>query len=287
MILKEVLDRTVKFFKEKNLDSPRLDAELLISRALNFRRIDLYLKFDQPVGDSELSACRDLVRRRSMGEPVAYILGEKDFFGLLFKVDSRVLIPRPETELLAEAALKFFANRKEEPLKVLDLGCGSGCLGLTLAEKLPQSEVTLVDLSPEALAVARANAESLGVFQRCQWISGDAARLDLPNESFDLIVANPPYIAVGDPRVQSEVAKFEPSLALYSEEEGLQSLKSWSKNAVRLLKPRGWIGFEFGIDQEESMRDHFQDLELRNIQIIKDLSGLARHVVAEKEPSRG
>ena len=287
MTLKEVLDRTVKFFKEKNLDSPRLDAELLIARAFNFRRIDLYLKFDQPVGDAELGICREFVRRRSGGEPVAYILGEKDFYGLSFQVDSRVLIPRPETELLAEAAIEFLKNKKDEPLKILDLGCGSGCLGLVLAEKFPQSEVTLVDLSPEALTVARANAERVGVFSRCHWVSADAAKLDLPSGTFDLIVANPPYIAKDDLRVQPEVAKFEPSLALYSEDQGLASMRSWSQNAFRLLQSGGWIGFEFGIDQDKQAQEHFQNLGFQNVRIIKDLSGLARHVTAVKGPSHG
>jgi release factor glutamine methyltransferase len=138
MKLKEVLDKTTAFFKDKKLDTPRLDAELLLSHGLKLDRIQLYMKFDQPLSDEELATCRELVRRRSQGEPVAYIQGSKEFYGFSFEVNSHVLIPRPETEHIIDEALKW-ATDKDRELKILDLGTGSGCVGLTLLKKFPQS----------------------------------------------------------------------------------------------------------------------------------------------------
>lgn len=287
MKLQEVLDRTVRFFKEKQLDSPRLDAELLIARALGFRRIDLYLKFDQPLGEPELIKCREMVRRRSQGEPVAYILGEKDFFGLGFRVDSRVLVPRPETELLAEAALEFADRAGLESPRILDLGSGSGCLGLTLAKKIENARLISVDLSEDALNVARSNADHLGVADRCEWIHGDASRVALAAEGFDLIVANPPYIAPGDPRLQDSVARFEPSMALYAEQEGFAAIEGWAPGAVRALKPGGWIGFEFGAGQGPRAQALFESLGLQEVRLIPDLAGHPRHVTGLKGNRNG
>ena len=288
MKVQEILDRTIQFFRDKKLDSPRLDAELLISRALGYRRIDLYLKFDQPLAEADVVKCREVVRRRSQGEPVAYILGEKDFYGLTFQVDSRVLVPRPETEMLAEAALEVLGKLpKEDALEVLDLGSGSGCLGLTLATKTPNARVTMVDLSEQALQVAQGNAEKLGVANRCDWLLGDAAEVDLQSKVFDLIVANPPYIANNDPRVQASVAQFEPHLALYANEGGFSAIQSWARHSVRNLKPGGWIGFEFGIDQDQLAKELFTSLGLTDVKIIVDLSGLPRHVVGRKGSNHG
>lgn len=331
MILQEVLDKTIRFFKEKNLDSPRLDAELLISKAMGIRRIDLYLKFDQPMGEPELTRCRDFVRRRSIGEPVAYILGEKDFFGHSFQVDSRVLIPRPETELLVEAAIVELSNghiakkkavtlewtsiastqpaietasnegeasaapandsakfsRLNEPLRVLDLGCGSGCLGLSVLANLPNGRLTAVDVSQEALEVTKANAARMGLADRCEFIKADASAFDFGSRRFDVVVANPPYIAKNDPRLQPEVARFEPNLALYAEDEGFALIKNWSSHAIRAMTENAWIGFEFGAGQEQKASAHFKSLGLQDVRIINDLAGLPRHVVGRKGNTNG
>ncbi|MFN7729039.1 MAG: peptide chain release factor N(5)-glutamine methyltransferase [Bdellovibrio sp.] len=286
MKLQEILDKTIHFFKEKKYDSPRLDAELLLSSALGFRRIDLYLKFDQPVNDEDLQRCREAVRRRSRGEPVAYIMGQRDFYGLTFTVDRRVLIPRPETELLAEEAILYgqklkLADGAMPPLEILDLGSGSGCLGLTLAHKIPEARVTLVDVSTDALQVARLNAEKLGLYERVQFIEGDAAQL-LVDQQFDIVVANPPYIAPDDKNLSADVVKYEPRTALFADDEGLAMIRSWSQNIFRSLKPGAFIGFETGMDQGAKARAHFSQLGLESVRTIKDLAGLDRHVVGRK-----
>jgi release factor glutamine methyltransferase len=286
MKLRDVLEKTTTFFKDKNFDSPRLDAELLLANALDLRRLDLYLKYDQPLAEAEVEKCRGLVRRRISGEPVAYILGQKEFYGLNFFVNSSVLIPRPETEGLVEEVLAHVKkqNLQESPLKIVDLGCGSGCIGLALLKLLPEAQATLVDISVEALQTAKTNAAHLELSERANFVEASAAKIELENEKFDIIVANPPYISKTDDRVQVEVKQFEPHQALFSEEEGLADLYSWSKNASRALKPNGVMAFEFGIDQSENVKKHFENLNIfSQIKIVKDLSGIDRLVVAVRK----
>jgi release factor glutamine methyltransferase len=281
MKIKEVLDRTTLFFKEKKIDTARFDAEILLSSSLGIRRIDLYLKFDQPLDETELERCRALVRRRSTGEPVAYILGSKGFMGFDFEVNSAVLIPRPETELLVERALAWVheSSKEKEALNILDLGTGSGCIGISLLKSLPNAKCTFVDLSTEALLVAKKNAESLGVLDRSEFINIDAAKF-ATDKAFDLVLANPPYIAQDDVNVQESVKKFEPHLALFSEENGLYALKSWSKKLVGMLKTNSFVGFEYGMGQSTEAKLHFQSLGCFNeIEIIQDYSKIDRHIV--------
>lgn len=284
MIVKEVLDKTVQFFKDKKIETARLDAELLLCSALGLKnRVDIYLKFEQPLKEDDLVKARDLVRRRSQGEPVAYILGEKYFYGFPFKVSAAVLIPRPESELLVEAALKWIEKQGLETPKILDLGTGSGCLGLTLAKKISGAQVTLVDASPEALTIAQQNADQLAVLDRVQLIHSKVEDLQDFSTAFDLIISNPPYIAAGDVRVEEDVHKFEPHMALYSEENGQQALRTWSKKASAWLMPKAWMGFEMGMDQSEDMKNYFAELSVfDSISVLKDLSGLSRHIIGEK-----
>jgi release factor glutamine methyltransferase len=287
MKLKEVLDRTIQFFKEKsvekNIDTPRLDAEILLAEAMGFKnRVDLYLKFDQPLKDDELNRSRDFVRRRIQGEPVAYIIGHKDFFGFSFSVSPAVLIPRPETELLVEEALSWIQKHNLTEPKVLDLGCGSGCIGLSILKKIPGARLIAVDKSEEALEIARKNANQLEVADRAQFISSDVNSLNLEKHGFDLIIANPPYIAENDPEVQTEVKKFEPHMALFSGGNGAEALKTWSEKSIPWMKETAWMGFEMGWTQSEMMTEQFNHLTLKNVKVIKDLSGLNRHIVGEK-----
>lgn len=284
MTVKDVLDKTVQFFKDKKIETARLDAELLLCSALGYKnRVDIYLKFEEPLKEPELVKCRDFVRRRSQGEPVAYILGEKYFYGFAFKVTPSVLIPRPESELLIEQALLWIQKKGLEAPKILDLGTGSGCLGLTLAAKIPQAQVVLVDASAEALAVALRNADLLAVADRVQLIHSKVEDLQDVLHAFDLIISNPPYIASGDSRVEKDVHQFEPHMALYSDDNGLQALTSWSQKARAWLAPKAWMGFEMGAGQSEDMKKHFAGLSIfDSISVIKDLSGHARHIIGEK-----
>ncbi len=291
MKLKEVLDKTIAFFKDKKFYTPRLDAELLIAHGLKLERIQLYMKYDQPLNEAELATCRELVRRRITGEPVAYILGYRDFYGHRFEVNSATLIPRPETEHLVEEVSKF-AKDKEHSWTVLDLGCGSGCIGLSVLMELPQAKLVAVDVSAKALEVARRNAESLGVSDRVQFIEADAGNADLVMDSFkkfmgqdalDILVSNPPYIADGDPGVEENVKKFEPNSALYAEENGLALLKAWSSSYVGYLNSAALVVMEMGLTQGSEMKTHFEKLgPFNEVRVIKDLSGHDRVIYGVK-----
>lgn len=283
MKLKEILDKTTAFFKDKQIETPRLDAELILAHGLKLERIQLYLRFDQPMSDEELSILRELVRRRASGEPVAYILGYRDFYAYRFEVNSAVLIPRPETEHLIEEAISWAADKKEESFGIIDLGCGSGCIGLSLLKEFPQARLVSVDISEKALEVAKRNAASLGVSERVAFIQADATQEDAVmslykgftnKEKIDFLVSNPPYIAANDPQVETNVKKFEPSLALYAEDNGLALLKDWSKIYSPYLNVPGIMLMEMGMTQGPALRDYLEDLKIFNeISIIKDLSG--------------
>jgi len=282
--IKDIIDKSTQFFKQKQIPSPRLDAELLIAACLNLRRIDLYLKFDQPLAEVELEKCRDAIRRRAAGEPVAYILGRREFYGLSFQVNSSVLVPRPETEHLVEEALAW-VSRENQPTsfawRILDLGTGSGCLGLSLLRHLPGATATLVDVSPEALAIAQKNAMELGLAGRCRFLCQDAG-LKVEDSPFDIIVMNPPYIASNDSRLEAAVKQFEPGLALFAEQDGLGKIFSWTRAQVGCLKTPGFLGCEFGEGQDIQVHSFFTQLQrFANVRSVKDLAGIQRHMIGE------
>lgn len=285
MKLKEVLDKTIQFFREKKTDSPRLDAELLLAHGLGIQRIQLYLKFDQPLSDAEMATCRELVRRRAQGEPVAYILGAREFYGYNFQVNSAVLIPRPETEHIVEESLAW-ATDKEKAYTIVDLGTGSGCIGLSLLKQLPQAKLVAADISEKALEVARANAVALEVANRAEFVLADAAETDkilavvkrfTGEAKIQILVSNPPYIATDDKDVEENVKKFEPDTALFAPENGLKFLQTWSRNYGPFLDQQSITLMEMGMTQGPEMKKHFESLGIFNqVDIIKDLASLDR-----------
>lgn len=284
MKIKEVLDKTIQFFRDKKMDQARLEAEWLIGAGLKMDRVQLYLKFDQPLKENELVSLREMVRRRAQGEPLAYITGTRGFYGFDFKVGPQVLIPRPETETLVEKALEYMATLSEDKeIQVLDLGCGSGCIGLTLAKKKSNVKVTLVDVSAGALSLAQENAKALEVTDKVQFVEADAAQFLLKtSQKFDLILANPPYIPPKDPHVEENVKKFEPALALYAE-GGTSLLKTWSTLASQNLSETGFVLMEMGFDQGQEMKQHFASLKtFERVEILKDLAQLDRVILGEK-----
>lgn len=283
MKLKDVLEKTTHFFREKGFSSPRLDAELLLADALKVDRVRLYIDFERPLKEDELTTCRELVRRRGTGEPVAYILNRKGFFGRLFDVGPGVLIPRPETEHLVEAALDGIKKMGIENPRIVDLGCGSGCIGLTLLSEIPTAELWAVDQSPVAIETTKRNANELGVGSRAFLAEGDAAEADALMEtvggSFDVVVANPPYIDPADPQVEGNVKAFEPATALFAGDQGLQYLKAWSSAFAKHLNSPGLMLMEMGYEQGPAMKKHFEDLGVfAEVSILKDLAGHDRVV---------
>lgn len=278
MKLKEVFEKSVQFFKDKKFETARLDAELLIAHALKIERIQLYVRYDQPLKEDEISACREVVKRRGQGEPVAYIIGEKGFFGELYKVGAGVLIPRPETEIIVEEAIAFLKKSSKENQRILDLGAGSGCIGLSILKNTVDTSLVSVEKTPEAFHYLEQNKQNLALQDRAQAILSAVEELQLGElGKFEVITSNPPYIAENDPNVEENVRKFEPSSALFAKDEGLALIKSWFSLAQTLLKPNGIVLFEIGSTQGEAVQAMAERSKaFSEVQIIKDLSGLDR-----------
>lgn len=285
--LNDVLQKTIGFFKEKKIDSPRLDAEILFSHVLGLKRIQLYTEFERPLSETELEKCREAVRRRAKGEPVAYIVGKKWFFNYEFNVDSNVLIPRPETEMIIEEVLKFIDKNRIERPRLLDLGAGTGCIGFTLVKELQkknvESSLVSVEKSEGAFGVLKKNQEALDLVESAELILSDAMKIDVEKlGEFDVIVANPPYIDNNDPEVAADVKAFEPHQALYSPDQGYQDIFNWSKHVYPSLKPGGLMIFEMGYTQGAKSLEHFKKLGYKTAFVLKDLADLDRFVVGVK-----
>ncbi|HET6345293.1 MAG TPA: peptide chain release factor N(5)-glutamine methyltransferase [Myxococcota bacterium] len=273
------------YFAEKGIDSPRLDGELLLSHVLGTDRIYLYTHYDQPITAAERDALRELVRRRGRFEPVAYLRGSREFFGRSFKVTPAVLIPRPETEHVVEAALTWARERGVTAPAILDVGTGSGALALTLAAELPEAYVTAIDISPEALDVARDNAAALGVAERVTLLEGDLyAPLPL-DASFDLIVSNPPYVASAvASSLPQDVRDFEPSLALFAGPEGMDLLRRLIAGVAGRLRRPGLFACEMGEEQGERVAAALREaLPSAAVEVLPDLAGLSRVAVARAD----
>ncbi len=245
--IREVLDWTTSDFVSRAIATPRLDAELLVAQALGIDRVGLYLDLNRPLVDDERAEIRALVGRRRDREPVAYILGYRDFYGRRFSVNSSVLIPRPDTETLIEHALACIPE--DAPFRVLDVGTGSGAIALTLAAERPLATVTGTDISEDSLAVASMNAEQLGLEDRVR-----LERVNLANESseYDLVVSNPPYVTHGEiAELEPEVRDYEPALALEGGEDGLDVVRALFSAAAGVTSTGAQMLIEVGAGQAE------------------------------------
>ncbi|MBN1278195.1 MAG: peptide chain release factor N(5)-glutamine methyltransferase [Chlorobium sp.] len=276
----DLLKKTTGFFIEKQVDEPRLSAEMLLSHLLGQNRLWLYLNHSRMLSAGELAAFRALCRQRLEGRPVQYITGEQYFYGKPFFVDERVLIPRPETELLVEHASALLDARKglhgDDACRVLDIGTGSGCIAVTLAALNGFSLFTAMDRSAPALEVARANAETFDVLPRITFLEADmfdvelASRFDFP---FDMIVSNPPYIPEEEwPGLQKEVKGFEPREALVTP-GGTASYLAICRIAIVALKPCGVLCMEIHAEGAVKVRAIMESAGFTGIMVIKDYSG--------------
>jgi release factor glutamine methyltransferase len=269
-----LLGWTQGFLAQKGVDAPRLTAELLLAHALGCDRVRLYLDFDKPLGEPELARYRELVRRRADGEPTAYLTGAREFHGRRFAVDARVLVPRPETELLAEAALAALP----EGGAALDLGTGSGALAVTLALGRPGTRVTAVDLSPGALEVARANAAALGA--AVEFLAGDLFAPLPAGARFDVIASNPPYVPTGELAGLMREVRREPRLALDGGPDGLAVLRRIVEAAPRWLVPGGALLLEMHESHLEALPALCRAAGFASAEASRDLAGLPRLTVA-------
>ncbi|HVP60164.1 MAG TPA: peptide chain release factor N(5)-glutamine methyltransferase [Myxococcaceae bacterium] len=268
--VRRVLGWTAQHFEKLGLDSPRLTAELLLAHVLRTSRVRLYTDLDRPLEAGELAACRALIARRVAGEPTSYLTGTREFYGRPFSVDPRVLVPRPETELLVEAVLQ--AVPKDGGVRLLDLCTGTGCVGITLALERPGARVVATEISSEAAEVARANATALGVTDRFEVRVGD---LFAPAESeppFDAIAANPPYVPRGEiPTLSAEVRR-EPMLALDGGPEGLDVVRRIVAAAPGWLVPGGLLALEIGDGQGPAVRSLLEAAGYGSVRIERDLA---------------
>ncbi|MEW5972357.1 MAG: peptide chain release factor N(5)-glutamine methyltransferase [Pseudomonadota bacterium] len=252
-------------------DSPRSDADILLAHVLDRPRSYLLAWPERELSPGQWTAFQALVERRARGEPVAYLTGSRGFFGLDLAVSNAVLIPRPETELLVEAALE---RLPAGPCAVADLGTGSGAIALAIAQARPDARVVAVDASPQALEVARANAERLGL-RNVELREGDWCK-GLADERFDMIVSNPPYIREDDPHLARGDVRFEPAMALASGPDGLDAIRAIVACAPAHLSPGGWLLFEHGFDQAEAVAGLMRDAGFIDVESLRDLLGHGR-----------
>ncbi len=283
----ELVRLAAGYLAEKGVSSPRLDAEVLLAHVLGVPRIRLYTEFDKPLEPAEVAAYREAVRRRARREPVAYITGEREFWSLRLRVDPRVLIPRPETEVLVETCL---ARMGAEGV-LLDLGTGSGAVALALLSERPGWRAVGVDVSAGALEVARGNARSLGLAERLDLRAGDLYG-PVAGERFDLIVSNPPYVPSAElDRLEPEVSRYEPRGALDGGPDGLAVLRRIAGRARHHLEPGGFLAVEIGAGQGPAVRQLLEGAGLAGVRVVPDHAGRDRVAVGlwpgEGEPSPG
>lgn len=254
MTVLEVISKSSEFLAKKGVDSPRLQTELLLAHVLQLPRMKLYLNFERKLTEPELDSLRKLVQRRGQREPLQHLIGSTSFCGLEMAVNCHVLIPRPETELLAEAGWQFLSTINQQPPTALDFGTGTGCIAIALVAKCPAGRVVALDVSAEALTVAKQNAAKNSGAERIEFRQGDGFAALLPAERFDLIISNPPYIASAEiETLHPEVRDHDPRSALDGGADGLDFYRRLAAEAATFLKPGGKIMLEFGEGQADAI----------------------------------
>lgn len=277
-----ILEWTAQHLKKSGSDTPRLDAELLLAKARACPRIQLYVQFNEVVPDAQRAVMRDLVRRRAQSEPVAHLVGHREFFSLDFAVSPDVLIPRPDTETLV-LDLITHARRLPAPA-ILDVATGSGCIAIAAAVQVPAARVTASDVSPAALTLARQNADRHGVAARITFLEGDLLAPLPAGAQFDFLVSNPPYIPTAQlETLDREVRDYEPRLALDGGPDGLRFLATLLQQAPRVLVPGGRLLLEFTPEQAPALLElATAQPELSDPAVLKDLAGRPRVLVATR-----
>ncbi|WP_018969150.1 peptide chain release factor N(5)-glutamine methyltransferase [Rubritalea marina] len=273
----ETLDSGTQWLQSKGVDTARRDMQLLLCHQLECTKIQLYTRFDQPLDEAQLAPLRDMLKRRGQREPLQHILGTVEFYRREFYTDARALIPRPETEELCEIVLSELHSAS--PARVLDMGTGSGVIGLTLAAEFgPKSHITCADISTKALELTQKNKQLLGV-ENVDLIESDSFS-QLADQRYDLIVANLPYVPLSDkPTLEAEL-DYDPALALYSGQDGLDLLREFTQQAPQFLNPNGKIALEIGIHQYQEVEQLLDRAGFSSIHTYSDLSGIQRFPTA-------
>ncbi|MGI9518539.1 MAG: peptide chain release factor N(5)-glutamine methyltransferase [Pirellulaceae bacterium] len=282
--MRRLLDWTSEYFQQQGAGQPRLDAEILLAEALQCARIDLYTRFDEEPDAPARDKFRDWVARHAEGEPVAYLVGHREFFSLKFEVNSSVLIPRPETEHLVSEALDAIPGFSHQPPRVVDVGTGSGNVAISIAKHAQEAQVVAADICDEALAVARRNAETHDLSGRISFVKSDLLDDVKQFDEVDLIVSNPPYVGQNETdQLDKSVLEFEPHQALFAGPQGTDIISRLIRQAAERLTSDGLLMFEISpmiADTSREMVAGTQGLEF--VRIVNDLAGLQRIVVARK-----
>ena len=275
-----LLEWTTDFFKKRASESPRLDAEILLAHARDCPRIDLYTSFAEVPGEEQLIAFREMIRRRGEGTPVAQLVGYREFYALQFRIDENVLIPRPETEHVVMEAIDAAKqlNRSDRAVRIVDVGTGSGAIAVTLAKQIQEAELTAVDISPEALAIAKWNAERHGVIESIRFFESDLFDAIDPNTKFDIICSNPPYVSEAEyDELPETVRNYEPRGALVAGFQGTEVIDQLLRVAPDRLESGGRIIIELSPMIAERCLDIADEIvELGEAKLIKDFSGQPR-----------
>ena len=277
----ETLQGGAGYLENRGIESGRLQMEHLLAHVLKYERLQLYLEFDRPLEEGELAPLRELVKRRGEGEPLQHLLGMVEFYGREFICDARALIPRPETEELVEKILKRFP---ENTGRLLDMGVGSGVIGLTLASERPNCQVTLLDRSGEALSLARENATRLEIpEERAEFAESDL--FEKASGTFAVIVANLPYVPEGDAESLSKEVKRDPRMALFGGVSGTEIIERFVGEATAFLEDEGLLALEVGIGQAGGLSELIESAGFKEVEIEKDCSGIDRFLFARKVSS--
>jgi release factor glutamine methyltransferase len=284
LTISKILQETTEYLGKKNLQDPRLNAEVMLGHVLDLRRIDLYLNYDRPLRDPEVSAFKTLVKRRLAGFPLQYLTGEREFFSLSFQVSPAVLIPRPETEILVETVLEGLQSLGP-PWKIVDLGTGSGVIAITLAVHLPEAHLRATDRSAEALALARRNAHRHGVADRISFSQGDLWEpLRGEEGTFMAVISNPPYVRRDQLKdLPPEIRLHEPLLALDGGPDGLEIIRRVVAEAPRFLSQNGLLALEIGMGQAPAVKKLLVATgAFGQPLVVEDYLGIERVVMAER-----
>ncbi len=279
----EAINLSTDFLQKKGIQSPRINAELLLASVLKCKRLQLYLSFDRPLKQYELDSYRVLIKRRGYFEPLQYITGSVEFYNLEIKVNPAVLIPRPETELLVETIIKS-ANNKNK-ISILDIGCGSGAIGISLAVILPDTEVFCTDISDDAINLAEENAKQHNVYSKIKFLKHNiiSQQIDFVSK-LDIIVSNPPYVSKNDfISLQNEIKNYEPRYALTDESDGYSFFKIISSKAEEKLTAGGKLFFEMAEGQSSTVKNIMQEKSFSEIKIIKDYQNIDRVIYGVKK----
>ena len=276
----KALNWTTEYFRQKGMENPRLEAEVLLAHLLGLDRMGLYLNYDKPLKEEERKAYREMIQRRTAWEPIAYILGYKEFWSLKFKVNPECLIPRPETEHLVEEALRI-GGQLPPPLRVLEIGTGCGAVAIVLAKELKEAQIVATDISPHALSLAQENARCHGVGERIKFVQGDL--FPCGEAPFCLIVSNPPYIPTEEVfQLAPEVRDYEPLTALDGGADGLRFFRKIAQEAPSYLVEGGWVLLEMGKGQASKVADILKEAGFTQIELIPDYSGIKRVARAQR-----